>query len=192
MRLITLILYLAIVSCQYNHRDLKAASSTGASSSSSSSSKTTTTTTKSTYTKSSSSSYKSSASAYKASVASYNANYGSNGVYTYSTYKNPTVTTNSYYSVSLGRTTQPLYVYYKAPNYYNRLGYYSKTYLFVYYDGYGYNFYYNTYGYYEYSVNQTPAPVRGEGGDGGTVGIIVGVILGVCFCGCFLAILYKT
>jgi hypothetical protein len=98
MRFIFLILYLAIVSCQYNVRELKAASSRGSSS------------TKTTYSKSYSS---------RSSRSSYNKNYASNGVYTYSSYKNPTSYTNNYYSVSLGRTSQPLYVYYRAPNYYN-------------------------------------------------------------------------
>ena len=54
------------------------------------------------------------------------------------------------------RTSRPLYVYYRAPNYYNAVGYYSTVFLMVYYNGYGYNFYYGQYGYYEYSVNQRP------------------------------------
>ena len=74
-----------------------------------------------------------------------------------------------------------MYTYYRAPNYYNRVGYYSTVFLIVYYDGYGYNFYYNTYGYYEYSVNQRP-PSNSSGG--GMAGLIIGIIFGVCCCGC--------
>jgi hypothetical protein len=57
--------------------------------------------------------------------------------------------------MSTGKTYQPLYVYYKPAGYYNALGYYSTTFLLIYYDGYGYNFYYGEYGYYEYSINET-------------------------------------
>ena len=59
-----------------------------------------------------------------------------------------------YWNSAERKTYEPLYVYYKPPNYYNPVGYYSTTYLIIYYDGYGYNFYYGTNGYYEYSVNE--------------------------------------
>lgn len=59
---------------------------------------------------------------------------------------------NAYYNVATGRTTQPLYMYYKPLNLnYFPYGYYSLTYRLIYYDGYGFNFYYGQYGYYEYS-----------------------------------------
>ena len=73
-----------------------------------------------------------------------------------------------------GRTYEPLYVYYRAPNYYNPAGYYSALYLQTYYDGYGYNFYYQTYGYYEYSEN--------DKGGGGVGWIVFLIILGLCCC----------
>jgi hypothetical protein len=64
-------------------RDLKASSSRGSTSR-------TTSTSRNTYTKSS---------------GSYNKNYASNGVYTYSAYKNPTSYTNSYWNSGAGRTS---------------------------------------------------------------------------------------
>ena len=80
--------------------------------------------------------------------------------------------TNKYYSN--GRTYEPLYVYYRAPNYFHAGGYYSSTFLLIYYDGYGYNFYYGGYGYYEYSVNPRPGP---------STGFVVGIIIcSVCCC----------
>ena len=118
---------------------------------------------------------------------SYNKNYASNGVYSYSTTKNPTVYTNTYWNAGAGRTSQPLYVYYRPVNYYNPIGYYSTVFLLVYYDGYGYNFYYGTYGYYEYSVNQRPPPTGGAGGAGG---VIIAIIFGICCCGCIVAIMF--
>jgi len=50
-----------------------------------------------------------------------------------------------------GKTYDQLYEYYKAPDYYNKKGYFSPVYKISYYDGYGYNFYTSAYGYYEYS-----------------------------------------
>ena len=98
-------------------------------------------------------------------------------MYTYSTYASPTSYSNSY--LSNGKTYQPLYTYYKAPNYYNSAGYYSTTFLVVYYDGYGYNFYYDTYGYYEYSVH----PEDSSMGVGGIIGLIlIFGCLGFFFC----------
>lgn len=52
-----------------------------------------------------------------------------------------------------------MYKYYKAPNYFNKNGYKSKSYGLTYYDGYGYNYYTGNYGYYEYSR----PPVSGLG-----------------------------
>lgn len=88
----------------------------------------------------------------------------------------------------MGRTSAPTYVYYRAPNYYNPYGYYSTTYLMVYYDGYGYNFYYGTYDYYDYSVNEQDPNIRvnvnakGGGGGGGVVVLVI-LIICCCFCG---------
>ena len=118
-----------------NARELKGGRSTGGS-------RSTTTRTTTSYSKSST-----------GYSGTYNKNYASNGVYSYSTYKNPAVYTNTYWNAGTGRTSQPLYVYYRPVNYNNPIGYYSTVFLLVYYDGYGYNFYYGTYGYYEYSVN---------------------------------------
>jgi hypothetical protein len=87
-------------------------------------------------------------------VSRYSATY--NYIYSYGKYKNPVSTKNSYYNSRTKRTSKPLYVYYRAPNYYNAVGYYSTVFLVVYYDGYGYNFYYGRYGYYDYSINQIP------------------------------------
>jgi hypothetical protein len=67
-----------------------------------------------------------------------------------------------------------LYVYYRPNDYVNAAGYYSSTYLTVYYDGYGYNFYYDTYGYYEYSEHPDNT-VKGAGY------IFFGMV-GVCIC----------
>lgn len=106
--------------------------------------------------------------------------------YSYSTYKNPTTYSNSYYSVTTKRTSRPLYVYYRAPNYFNAAGYRSSYFLLVYYDGYGYNFYYGRYGYYEYSVNQTP-----EGEDPLVGAIITGVCL-LCSCGMIAYCIYES
>tara|TARA_B110000285_G_C15001969_1_gene551885 strand:+ start:580 stop:816 length:237 start_codon:yes stop_codon:yes gene_type:complete len=50
-----------------------------------------------------------------------------------------------------GKTYDQLYEYYKAPDFYNKKGYFSPVYKISYYDGYGYNFYSGAYGYYEYS-----------------------------------------
>ena len=60
-------------------------------------------------------------------------------------------------------------------NYYNKAGYYSSTFLLVYYDGYGYNFYYDDYGYYEYSVNE-------QKNEGGAAGSVIFIILCCCCC----------
>lgn len=65
----------------------------------------------------------------------------------------PKTDVNKYWNPQTGKTYAPLYQYYLPPNYYNRVGYYSTTYLMIYYNGYGYNFYYGGYGYYEYSVH---------------------------------------
>ena len=111
-------------------RELKGGRSGGGRSSSSSRSSSS----RSSYSKSSKSSYK-----------------VTNGVYKYSTVKNPLVRTNTYWDGYL--TYTPLYVYYLPVNYYSAAGYYSTTYEKVYYDGYGYNFYYATSGYYEYSLH---------------------------------------
>jgi hypothetical protein len=84
------------------------------------------------------------------------------------------------------RTTRPLYVYYRAPNYYNAVGYYSTLFLAVYYDGYGYNFYYARYGYYEYSINlkEYIAPVQKS--NAGAIAVLVVcfacVVGGACAC----------
>ena len=117
-------------------------------------------------------------SGYSASSYSYKSTYSPTSKYTYSysRYKNPTSYSNSYYSVSTKRTSRPLYVYYRAPNYYNAIGYYSTVFLIVYYDGYGYNFYYGRYGYYEYSVNQRP-----ESSAGSAIGSLIG-----CLCCCIV------
>jgi len=61
-----------------------------------------------------------------------------------------------------GKTYEPLYVYYRPNDFINAAGYYSPTYLTIYYDGYGYNFYYDTYGYYEYS-DHPEYNLKGEG-----------------------------
>jgi len=103
-------------------------------------------------------------------------------VYSYSTYKNTRTTTNAY--LSNGKTYQPLYTYYRPNNYYNAAGYYSTTFLLIYYNGYGYNFYYNTYGYYEYSVNPSPP----SSGGGGSTGAVIGIL---CCCLCFAGGLYA-
>jgi hypothetical protein len=62
-------------------------------------------------------------------------------------------TSNEYFDKVTGKTYKPLLVYFRPADYYNPNGYYSKTYLLVYYDGYGYNFFTGAYGYYEYSIN---------------------------------------
>ena len=85
-------------------------------------------------------------------------------------------TYNKYYSN--GKTYQELYVYYRPANYYNALGYYSNTFMLIYYDGYGYNFYYGSYGYYEYSVHP-----RQKGSGGG------GVVVFLCLCCCFICLI---
>ena len=59
---------------------------------------------------------------------------------------------------------------------YNAVGYYSTTFLLIYYDGYGYNYYYGGYGYYEYSVHPEDTSTRDS---------IIGIIVGVC-CYCIL------
>jgi hypothetical protein len=112
-------------------------------------------------------------------TARYNKNYAAtnNYKYAYSRYANPTSYSNSYYSVSKARTSRPLYVYYRAPNYFNARGYYSTVFLLVYYNGYGYNFYYGRYGYYEYSINQT---------DPGQTNDLAGVIILIVCCGCVI------
>ena len=48
---------------------------------------------------------------------------------------------------------------------YNAAGYYSPTYLLMYYDGYGYNFYTGAYGYYEYSLPSNERVATSELGD---------------------------
>ena len=113
-------------------------------------------------------------------TARYNKNYAAtnNYKYSYSRYANPTSYSNSYYSVSKARTSRPLYVYYRAPNYFNARGYYSSYFLLVYYNGYGYNFYYGRYGYYEYSINQTDP---GQGNP--LVGLVITVLCIVCAIG---------
>ena len=164
LRLFLNLLLITLVLCRDTHRELKGGRSGG-----------------SRYSSSSTSRYS------KTYTSSYNKNYASNGVYSYSTYKNPTTYTNTYWNAATGRTSQPLYVYYRPINYYNPIGYYSTVFLLVYYDGYGYNFYYGTYGYYEYSVNQQPPPNRSGGGTGG---IIVAIIFGICCCGCIMVIMF--
>ena len=71
--------------------------------------------------------------------------------YSYSTTKTAPATSNSYWDG--GRTYKPLYAYYRPTGYTSATGYYSTTFLLIYYNGYGYNFYYGGYGYYEYSVH---------------------------------------
>ena len=124
---------------------------------------------------------------YSKSQATYKKNYAAtnNYRYAYSTYKNPTTYSNSYYSVRSMRTTRPLYVYYRAPNYFNGRGYYSSYFLLVYYNGYGYNFYYGRYGYYEYSINQTNKE------ENPLAGVIVLAICCICSCG-MIAYCIKT
>ena len=89
-------------------------------------------------------------------------------------------TTNIYYSN--GRTYEPFYTYFRPLNYYNAGGYYSRTFLLIYYDGYGYNFYYGNYGYYEYSVNER------QGGGSGVVIVIAVCSVCCCFLMCFMMI----
>ena len=117
---------------------------------------------------------------YSSRSSRYNKAYSAtnNYKYAYSRYANPVTYSNSYYSVTTKRTSRPLYVYYRAPNYYNALGYYSTVFLLVYYDGYGYNFYYGRYGYYEYSINQTP---QDQGNP--VVGIVITAICCMCAIG---------
>jgi hypothetical protein len=130
---------------------------------------------------SSSSSYKSSSKSYKSTSKSYKSSYNkaykavagstyssTKGVY--STYANTVTYTNTYWNSATGKTYQPLYVYYKPANYYNKIGYYSTTFLLIYYDGYGYNFYYGEYGYYEYSVNES------RGGSSGSLWALIPVV----------------
>ena len=74
----------------------------------------------------------------------------------YQTSKNPVSNVNGYWDKSTSKTYGPLYNYFKPENYKSATGYYSATFLIVYYDGYGKNFYYGDYGYYEYSVNEEP------------------------------------
>jgi hypothetical protein len=54
------------------------------------------------------------------------------------------------------QTYEELYYYYKAPEFFDPVGYHSKEYFQTYYDGYGLNHYYGNYGYYEYS--RAPSP----------------------------------
>lgn len=78
--------------------------------------------------------------------------------------------TNTYFNTNLGRTYQPLFVYYLPQNYY--AVWYSPLYKITYYDGYGYNFYYGAYGYYEFSVHSSRS-----GSMGSIIGTIVGLIV---------------
>ena len=91
--------------------------------------------------------------------------------YSYSTYKTPATTANSYWDGK--RTYQPLYSYYRPVGYYNVRGYYSTTFLLIYYNGYGYNFYYGGYGYYEYSVHPEDTSTRDT---------VISICIGVCCC----------
>ena len=76
--------------------------------------------------------------------------------------------------------------YYKAPDYYNAAGYYSTTYLLIYYDGYGYNFYYGAYGYYENSPNDTLSALE-EG-----IVFVIGFAFGICVYFCVIQPLIKS
>jgi hypothetical protein len=71
----------------------------------------------------------------------------------YGTVKHSTSYSNSYWNSGLGRTYQPLFVYYLPVGFVSTTGFYSPRYGITYYNGYGYNFYYGAYGYYEFSVN---------------------------------------
>ena len=53
----------------------------------------------------------------------------------------------------VGKTYEPLYVYFRPKNYYTPRGYFSPKYNETYYDGYGYNFFTGAKGYYQYSLN---------------------------------------
>lgn len=119
---------------------------------------------------------------YSSRSTRYNKNYAAtnNYKYAYGSYKNPTTYSNSYYSVTTKRTSRPLYVYYRAPNYFNARGYYSTVFLMVYYNGYGYNFYYGRYGYYEYSINQSD-PNQGDP--------VVGAVMTAVCCFCFIGMI---
>ena len=129
----------------------------------------------SSYYKSYSNSYSSSSKYYANTY--YSATYGQR----YSTYANSPTYYNVYFSN--GKTYQPLYVYYKPSDYYNPAGYYSTTFLMIYYDGYGYNFYYHLYGYYEYSVNDVAG-----------VETLVLVLVGIFAAGviCFLSFFFYV
>lgn len=94
--------------------------------------------------------------------------------YSYSTKKTPSTKYNSYWDGK--RTYSPLYKYYRPSGFYNARGYYSTTFLLVYYNGYGYNFYYGGYGYYEYSVHPEDTSTRDT--------IVTLVIVCCCVCCC--------
>ena len=63
---------------------------------------------------------------------------------------------NEYWDPVEKVTTKELYYYYKVPEFFDPVGYYSEEYNQKYYDGYGLNHYYGNYGYYEYS--RAPSP----------------------------------
>ena len=88
----------------------------------------------------------------------------------YTSVKNQVTFQNDYFSYDYGRTYEPLWEYYRPPDFKANEGYYSTTYLQTYFDGYGYNFYYGADSYYEYSVNPKPTQTS-------YTGVIIGCVV---------------